>query len=90
MQRILTRLGEDVTCTPTGGTAATVRGIFLKPFHSLDGGLIESSDPGIAGMTGDLSTMKHGDPVVRGGITYTVGGIEPDGVSGITVLRLKR
>jgi hypothetical protein len=89
MQRILTQLGEDATCTPFGGTAATVRGVFLKPFHSLDGGLIESSEPGFVGLTSDLAGIKHGDPIVRSGITYTVGGIEPDGVSGLTTLRLK-
>lgn len=88
MQRILTQLGEDVVCTPSGGPAATVRGVFLKPFQGLEGGMIEASDPRIVCLTTDVSTLAHGSTVVRGGVTYTVSGIEPDGTAGLTTLRL--
>ena len=88
MQRILTQLGEDAVCTHGTGAPATVRGMFLQPFRDIQGNMIEASDPRFAGLTTDLATITHGDTVVRGGITYTVGGVEPDGVSGITELRL--
>ena len=89
MQRILLRLGEDVVCTLHGGSQTTVRGVFLRPFQGIEGGMVESSAPRFVGLTADLSEMEHEDLVVRGGVTYTVSGIEPDGTSGLTELSLK-
>lgn len=95
MQRILLRLGEDAVCTPVAGAARTVRGMFLKPFEGLDGGMVESSAPRFAGMTSDaagltshVGDMDHGATVVYGGTTYTVAGVEPDSPAGMTLLRL--
>ena len=48
MRRVLARLGEDVTYTPSGGGSSTVRGMFLEPYQTAslgDVALLGSSDP---------------------------------------------
>lgn len=92
MRRILARLGEDVTWTH-GGSPATVRGLFLGPHREVSLGdqvIVAGEDPMFAAMATDLPGLAGGDTILRGGTTYTVKpALEPDPVSGVTVMQLE-
>ncbi len=79
------------TYTPTGGSATTVNGIFDAEFKMLNPvtGGYENQAPQFSCATSSVSAAKHGEPVVIGGVTYYIRGIEPDG-TGLTVLRLSK
>jgi hypothetical protein len=91
MRRILERLGQDATYTPTGGGgSSTVRGLFLQPYQEV-AGIVGSSDPSFACMLADVETIKGGATFLIGVVTWRVKpSPEKDPVSGVVVARLER
>lgn len=91
IRRILARLGEDVSWTPDGGSPATVRGVFLEAYQSVQLGSVEVSgaEPRFCAMSADLPAVAKDDQVVRGGVTYKVKALEPDTVGGFVVCVLE-
>ena len=83
--------GDAATYTPSGGSAATVNGIFSKDYSLADlGGSISigSNDPRFICRTTDVSSAASGDQLVVRSVTYTVRQVEDDG-TGITTLILE-
>lgn len=90
MRRILVRLGQDVTYTPSGGGSSTVRGIYLRPYQEVLE-LVGTSDPSFACMQADVAAIAEGDTFVISGTTFKVKGApEPDPVSGLVVAKLEQ
>jgi len=95
MRRIVAGpLAEDVVWTPLGGgTPVTVRGVFLGPHREVSLGdqiVVAGEDPMFAAMAADLPGLAGGDTILRGGTTYKVKpALEPDPVSGVTVMQLE-
>lgn len=92
MRRILAQLGEDVTWTHAG-SPVTVRGIFLAPHRQVNLGemvVVAAEDPMFAAMAADMPALAGGDTLQRGSTTYKVKpALEPDPVSGVTVMQLE-
>jgi hypothetical protein len=87
MRRILTRLGEDATYTPSGGGASsTVRGIFQNPYR--DALEMGSSAPTFGCMAADVPTISRNATFVIRGVTYKVNMPEADPVSGLVTSTL--
>ena len=78
--------GFAVTATLSGG--AVVQVIFDKGYADSLGGLVESTGPQCVAKTADVSTVIQGNTLVIGSTTYTVTGVQPDGV-GLTTLQLR-
>ena len=79
------------TYTPSGGSAATVNGMFDKNYSFADlGGAVGvgSNDPRFVCRTVDVSSAANGDTIVVSAVTYTVRNVEADG-TGITPLVLE-
>lgn len=79
------------TYTPSGGSAATVNGIFDKDFNLADFGAsvgIATNNPRFVCATSDVSSAASGDQLVVRSVTYTVRSVEDDG-TGITTLVLE-
>lgn len=88
-RRILARIGEDATYTPSGGGASsTVRGAFQQPYHEALG--MEGSAPTFSCMAVDVPGIKHGATFALRSVTFKVVGTEPDPVSGLVMLRLEK
>jgi len=83
--------GDAATYTPSGGSAATVNGVFDKDYSLADLGgsvAIGSNDPRFVCRTSDVSSAASGDQLVVRSVTYTVRTVEDDG-TGITTLILE-
>ena len=84
---------EDLTLTPAGMAARTIKGIFDEPFEAVSPatGEVETTAPAVIVMTSDVSgVVNHGDIITRpGGTRYEIIGIRPDG-TGVTELLLSR
>ena len=80
----------SATYTPSGGSAATVNGVFDKEYSLADLGVVGvgSNDPRFICRTVDVSSAANGDSIVVNAVTYTVRNVEDDG-SGITTLVLE-
>jgi len=79
------------TYTPSGGSAATVNGIFDKDYSLADLGgsvAIGSNDPRFVCRTSDVSSAAAGDQLVVRSVTYIVRQVEDDS-TGITTLVLE-
>lgn len=89
-RRIVDRLGEDVTYTPSGGSAVTVRGVFSKYYVTvgMPGADASASNPVIGCMTADVPNARAGDAFTIRGVGYKVSIPEPD-ADGMTVLQLE-
>ncbi len=90
-RRILSRLGEDATWTPSGGTATPVRGVFSSPFVNADlGGVQVGGDrPRFSVMSADMASVARGDALAVHGGSFLVASIERDAGCGETVLNLE-
>ena len=64
-----------------------IAGIFDNAYFEGQG--IQSAQPVFTCPTASVPDAKHGDVLIRAGITYKVVGVEPDG-TGITLLRLEK
>ena len=83
--------GTAATYTPSGGSAATVNGIFDKDYALAaigDGVGVGSNDPRFICRTSDVSSAANGDAIVVNSVTYTVRNVEDDG-TGLTTLELE-
>ncbi len=91
----IAEFGEDLTYTPQGGAAVSLKGVFDEAFHLSqtlgENGAIQSASPGCVLNLADIAVGidgmgTEGDTLTRGATTYYVTGIEPSG--GLVVLRL--
>jgi len=83
--------GTAATYTPSGGSAATVNGIFDNDFVEVDtGGSVSFAQQQATFMcrTADVSAAAEGDSLVIGGETYIIRIVQPDG-TGMTNLILE-
>jgi len=86
-----TDFASAATYTPTGGSAATVNGIFDNGYSEVDMGgqvAVASTDPQFTCATSDVSGAAEGDALTVSSVDYTVRRVEPDG-TGVTVLFLE-
>ena len=92
IRRILVQLGEDATFTHGAGTPATVRGIFVSPYHeiSLAGAVIAGSSSRFVVMTEDVPNVAIDDTLMRGSVSYKIKCPESDDPGGYTVLGLEK
>ena len=84
--------GTAASYTPSGGSAATVNGIFDNDFVEVDagGGVgIALQQPRFLCRTADVSSAAEGDALVIGAVNYTVRIVQDDG-TGITTLVLEK
>lgn len=94
MRRILAKLGEDVTWTHAG-SPLTVRGLYLGPHRQMNLGdvvVVAAEDPMFIAMAADMPSLAGGDTILvqRTSVTYKVKpALEPDPVSGVTVMQLE-
>ena len=81
------------SCTPTGGPASTVNGIFDNEFFEVDplsGVGVVSAQPRFVCTTADLpSGAASGDAITIDGTAYTVRVIQPEG-TGVTTVVLEK
>lgn len=86
----LFEFGQDVSYTPKGGVAGTVRGIFDAAFEvvSLEGGVsVSSVQPALGVKLADLAAApRRGDSFVIGAKTYEVRDVREDGQGGAQLL----
>jgi hypothetical protein len=90
-RRILAKLGEDATYTPSGGgDPSTVRGVYQQPHQEILG-VYGGSDPSFACMQADVPTIKGGATFVIRGVTFKVKPApESDPVSGLVLAKLEK
>ena len=84
--------GTAASYTPSGGSAATVNGIFDNDFVEVDagGGVgIALQQPCFLCRTADVSSAAEGDALVVSAVNYTVRIVQDDG-TGITTLVLEK
>ena len=84
--------GTAATYTPSGGSAATVNGIFDNDFVEVDagGGVgIALQQPRFVCRTADVSTASEGDAIVISSVNYTIRIVQDDG-TGMTTLVLEK
>jgi len=84
--------GTAATYTPSGGSAATVNGIFDNEFIEVDagGGVgVALVQPRFHCRTADVSSAAEGDAITIDSVAYTVRIVQDDG-TGMTVLILER
>ena len=84
--------GTAASYTPSGGSAATVNGIFDNDFVEVDagGGVgIALQQPRFLCRTADVSSAAEGDALVVSAVNYTVRIVQDDG-TGITTLVLEK
>lgn len=88
-RRIVTRLGEDATYTPSGGGgSSTVRGIYQQPYS--EALMMEGSAPTFSCMSSDVPTLKHGATFALRSLTFKVTRVEPDPLSGLVLATLEK
>jgi hypothetical protein len=72
--------GEDLTYTPAGGAATTVRMIFDNEyFDELPGLGLQMRRISARLLAADAPSLANGDTVARGATTYKVVQVMPDG-----------
>lgn len=84
--------GESAVYTPVGGTASNITLVaFIENYELLDpaGINVIGTTPAAQVSSVDVPTPKHGDSLVRSGVTYYLQRPEDDGL-GITLLILSR
>ncbi len=88
-RRILERLGEDATYTPSGGGAtSTVRGMYQEPYReALD---IEGAYPTFSCMAADVPGLARGATFALRSTTFTVAALEHDLLAGVVMAKLER
>lgn len=92
-QRMVERLGEDVTIRPAAAASFTVRGIFTAPYREqlADSGVgIASAAPRFAAMKDALPGVIRGDILDRAGTPYRIVTVAPSEPDGLVVLELQR
>lgn len=78
--------------TVTGGSAATVNGVFDEGFVAVDvGGQVQVANvqPQFQCATSDVSAADKGDAITVNSVSYTVAEVQADG-TGLTTLILER
>ena len=83
--------GVAATYTPSGGSTATVNGIFDNEFFEVEAGgeiAVAMEQPRFTCRTSDVSTAAEGDSITINSIAYTVRVVQSDG-TGVTVLVLE-
>ena len=84
-------VAQTATYTPSGGSGASISGIFDAPDGLVDlGGRVgvTSDDPSFHCRTSDVSSAAEGDALVTGGVNYTIRDVIDDG-TGMTTLMLE-
>jgi hypothetical protein len=84
--------GTAASYTPSGGSAATVNGIFDNDFIEVDagGGVgVALQQPRFHCRTADVSSAAEGDALVVSGVNYTIRIVQDDG-TGMTMLVLEK
>lgn len=84
--------GTAASYTPSGGSAATVNGIFDNDFIEVDagGGVgVALQQPRFHCRTADVSSGAEGDALVVSGVNYTIRIVQDDG-TGMTMLVLEK
>jgi hypothetical protein len=71
---------ENLTYTPSGGKATTIKGIFTDPYEAVNPATheAETTAPTVLAMNADITGIAHGDIITRGSTAYEVIGIQPD------------
>ncbi len=79
-QRILSRVGEEVTHLPAGGGSVTVQAFPQMPDETLDTLELEmeASSPRIAVRSTEALNVTHADQFIVRGVTYNVDRVEED------------
>jgi len=83
--------GVAATYTPSGGSAATVNGIFDHEYFAADAGgsvAVAIEQPRFLCRTADVSSAAEGDALTVNATNYTIKVVEDDG-TGITNLVLE-
>lgn len=83
--------GVAATYTPSGGSPATINGIFDNEFFEVEAGgeiAVAMEQPRFTCRTSDVSTAAEGDSISINSIAYTVRVVQSDG-TGVTVLVLE-
>ena len=84
--------GLAASYTVTGGSAATVNGMFDEGHVAVDvGGQVQVTNvaPQFQCATSDVSSADKGDAITVNSVAYTVVEVHPDG-TGVTTLILER
>ena len=79
------------TYTPSGGSAATVNGVFDNETVPVEAGgfvPVHEEQPRFTCRTADVSGVSDGDAIVINGVSYTIRAWVHDG-TGVTVLQLE-
>lgn len=82
-------LGEAVTFTPQGGSAASLQGVFTRDYIAAgkDGDLsVESVSPAVSVRAVDAPSLAQGDGFTIEAIDYVVVEVMPDGLGMVTAL----
>ena len=87
--RIIARLGQMVTVSPSDGTYdRQVRAVFVQR-PEVAFGLVGGSKPTVQMTTADAAGLVVGDPVAVDGVDYTIASIRRDVVAGDVVAELE-
>lgn len=81
---------DDATFTPSGGSAASIQGVFSRSYLAAEAGegpAIDDRAPAFIGRTTDLAAAAQGDALTVSGSDYLVTAVEHNG-NGTTMLRL--
>ena len=82
---------QAATYTPSGGSGASINGVFDNGDGLVDlGGRVgvTSGDPQFVCCTSDVFSAAEGDALVTGSVNYTIRDVIDDG-TGMTTLRLE-
>lgn len=74
IRRVIERLGDDMTFTPSGGDDIPFIGLFLGPSQAIDfgQGAFQTNATQIFAMTADLPGLAVNDVLMRGTTRYVV------------------
>ena len=86
--RILARLGQTVSITPTGQSLRQVQAVFAAP-PAVAFGLVDGSAPTLRLTTADAVGLVNGDPVTVSGVSYTVARRRDDTPAGDVLFELE-
>lgn len=87
---MLSDFGVDCTYTPSGGSASTIKAIFLNDYYAVETATVavEMSQPIAVIRTADAPNIAHDDTMVMESVTYKVKNVRPDG-TGISEIQLE-
>lgn len=82
--------GTAATWTPSGGSAATVNGVFDSEYQEVGVSQVgvALAQPRFVCRTADASTAAEGDTLLVGSTTYTIRVVQADG-TGLTTMVLE-